>query len=259
MNKQELTEEEYWDGRWERLKLPVEITKDNARAVTREMMNVFEMYLPKQNGLRILEIGGAPGKWLAYFKKHFHYDINAIDYSGTGCQKMRENFALLHLEAKIYRSNILTDDLSGLTPFDIVYSLGFIEHFQDLSVILEKHLEMVRGGGILILGVPNFLGITEHFLRRTAPRMLTTHNLQAMDLKTWDAFEDKYHLAPIFKGYIGGFDLHNCRRCEKRTPLNRLIRLFFKALTRLTREIPFLRKYNSKCWSPYFLVLYKKG
>jgi SAM-dependent methyltransferase len=256
---QELTTKEYWDARWEKVKLPVAVNKSDTRFVTRELIRLFDHHLPHREGLSILEIGGAPGKWLAYFKKYFHYDIHALDYSEAGCQKIKENFDLLHLNVSIYRKNILTDDLSDVPRCDIVCSFGFIEHFSDLNLIIEKHLDLLKQDGILVLGVPNFLGITERVLQRTAPRMLTTHNLQAMDIKTWKRFEDKYQLKSLFKGYIGGFDLHNCRRCELRTPLNRLIRIFFKTLIRVTRKIPPLRKCNTRYWSPYVLLVYKKG
>lgn len=259
MGKRELTEQKYWDSRWARLKLPAEVKRNTSKFVTGELIRLFDMYLPKKDGLRILEIGGAPGRWLAYFKKDFHYDIHGIDYSFTGCAKMQENFDLLNLKATIHRFNILTDDPSSLPLFDIVYSFGFIEHFGDIESILEKHLTLVKEEGILMLGVPNFSGITKLILQKTSPGILLTHNLEAMALKTYDAFEEKYSLKPIFRGYLGGFDLHHCRRCEKRTPVNRLIRLFFKAFTGTAGRISFLRKFNAKLWSPYLLVMYKKG
>ena len=259
MEKRELTEHEYWDNRWLRIKLPVEIKRDTTKFVTREMIGIFDRYLPQKDGLRILEIGGAPGRWLAYFRKHFHYDIHGIDYSRTGCAKMKENFDLLNVPATIYRFNILTDDTSSLPLFDIVYSFGLIEHFGDLSQLLEKHLKMLKEEGILMIGVPNFSGIAKLILQKTSPGILATHNLGAMDLKTYEAFEDKYSLTPLFKGYLGGLDPHNCRRCEQRTPVNRLIRLFFKVLTGVTNRISFLRRFNSWRWSPYLLVIFKRG
>jgi hypothetical protein len=137
--------------------------------------------------------------------------------------------------------------------------MGFIEHFSDLSSILEKHLELLKEGGILILGVPNFAGIARFVLKKTAPRIFSTHNLQAMDIRKWRILAEKYHLTPFYEGYIGGFDLHHCRRCEKRTLVNRTIRLFFKLITRVTDYFTFFRKFNSGYWSPYLFGVYKKG
>ncbi len=255
----ELTEEKNWDDRWQRLKIPTEVTKNTARFGTRDLIAIFDRLLPQREGMTILEIGAAPGRWLAYFKKNYNYDIHAIDYSRTGCEKMQENFDSLHIKATIYRLNILTDDLRDIPRFDIVYSFGFIEHFSDLNRIVEKHLALLKEGGILILGVPNFIGFTKIVLKKTAPRIYTTHNIQAMDLENWKTFEERYKLEPLFKGYLGGFNLVHCKRCEKRTLGNRTMRLFFKNLARITELIACLRRFNSKYWSPYLLVMYKKG
>lgn len=258
MQNQTLTDREYWDNRWERIKLPVEIREETAKHTTRQIIKIVSQTLPRKDHLKILEIGGSPGKWLAYFKKNYRYDIYAIDYSEIGCTKMKENFDVLNLEATIYRCNILTDDLSNLPRFDIVYSMGFIEHFRDLNTILKKHLELIGEGGILMIGVPNFAGVTRFVLKKTAPRIFSTHNLQAMDIKNWRILEEKYRLIPLFKGYIGGFDLHHCRRCENRTLVNKTIRLFFKLTTRFTDNFTFFRKFNSGYWSPYLFGIYKK-
>jgi len=254
-----LLEEEYWDGRWQRLKIPTEVTRNTAKFATKDLITIFDRLLPQREGMSILEIGAAPGRWLAYFKKNFNYDIHAIDYSTVGCRKMQENFDSLNLKATVYKLNILTDDLSDMPHFDIVYSFGFIEHFSDFSAVVEKHAELLKEGGILIIGVPNFAGFTKTVLQKTAPRIYTTHNTDAMDIEKWKVFEEKYKLQPLFRGYLGGFNLVHCKRCENRTLGNRTIRLFFKIMTRLTERIEYFRKFNSKHWSPVLFGIYRKA
>jgi SAM-dependent methyltransferase len=258
LGNRELLEEKDWDDRWQRLKIPTEVTRNTARLGTKDLLTIFDRILPQTKGMSILEIGAAPGRWLAYFKKNFHYDIHAIDYSSVGCRKMQENFESLNLKATVYRLNILTDNLSDLPHCDIVYSFGFIEHFTDFNTVVEKHVELLKERGILILGVPNFAGFTKTVLQKTAPRIYTTHNTDAMDIEKWKDFEGKYKLQPLFRGYLGGLNLVHCKRCENRTLVNRTIRLFFKILTRLTERIGYLRRFNSKHWSPYLFGVYRK-
>jgi SAM-dependent methyltransferase len=258
VGNRELLEAEDWDRRWHRLKIPTEVKRDTAQFGTKDLIAIFDRVLPQKGGIDILEIGAAPGRWLAYFKKNFHYNIHAIDYSSTGCQKMQENFDSLHLESTIYRMDILTSSLSEIPRFDIVYSFGFIEHFSDFSPVVAKHVELVKKGGLLIIGVPNFAGFTQTILRKTAPRIYTTHNTDAMNIENWKFFEEQYQLAPLFTGYLGGLNLVHCKRCENRTVVNRTIRFFFKTLTRITEHMDFLRKFNSKHWSPYLLGIYRK-
>ena len=252
-----LTEKDYWEDRWERIRLPAEVGWDTANPLAKEILRVFDTYLPHQPRLTILEIGGAPGGFLAYFVKQFGYLAHAIDYSDIGCKKMRENFDIMNLNVTIYNRDIFSD-LSDLPLFDIVFSAGFIEHFSDLDLVVGRHVALLKKGGTLVLGVPNFRGITHVVLKRLAPQLLSRHNLEAMNIKAWKSFEQKYRLKTIFKAYIGGFEPRNFRRCENRTIKNQLIRLFFKPIRFLiTDRFRFLRSFNSIHWSAYLLGIYK--
>ena len=258
MEKEELTEKEYWDGCWGKVKLPSELTDENAGNVTRELIPIINRHIPENEDLGILEIGGAPGQWLAYFAKKYRYRIHALDYSKVGCEKMRENFDLLNLDATIYSRDILSDDLSDLPRFDIVYSLGFIEHFSDLNLVVERHLALLKDGGILMLGVPNFLGISRLVLKRLAPQTLSRHNLLNMDINNWRPCEERFRLEVLFRDYAGGFEPGNFRRCEDRTIPNLAIRLIFKLFRISFGRIRYLRQFNSKYWSAYLLGIYVK-
>jgi 2-polyprenyl-3-methyl-5-hydroxy-6-metoxy-1,4-benzoquinol methylase len=253
-----LTDKGYWENRWKRVREPKEIRRDTKHTVNKELIKIFDKYLPHQTGLTILEIGGAPGQYLAYFAKEFGYSAYAIDYSTIGCEKMREAFEIANMDVTIYNRDIFSD-LSDLPRFDVVFSMGFIEHFSDLDSIVEKHIELLRKQGILLLGVPNYRGISQVVLKRLAPQKLSTHNLEAMDIKNWESFEKKQGLQTIFKAYLGGFNPGRFRKCENRTLKNLFIRFFFKLVRILiTDRFTFLRNFNSIYWSAYLLGIYRK-
>lgn len=253
-----LTEKAHWENRWKRIREPKEIQRDTKHAVNSELVKIFDTYLPQQTGLKILEIGGAPGQFLAYLAKEFGYSAHAIDYSTIGCDKMREAFEIANVDVTIYNRDIF-GDLSDLPSFDIVFSMGFIEHFSDLDSIVGKHVELLKKQGILLLGVPNYRGISHAVLKRLAPRKLSMHNLETMDIKNWESFEKKYGLKMIFKDYIGGFNPGRFRGCENRTLKNVLIRFFFKIVRILiTDRFASLRRFNSIYWSAYLFGIYRK-
>jgi 2-polyprenyl-3-methyl-5-hydroxy-6-metoxy-1,4-benzoquinol methylase len=253
-----LTDRTFWENRWEGIRIPKEIRRDTKHPVNSELVKIFDTYLPQQVGLKILEIGGAPGQFLAYFAKEFGYRAHAIDFSPTGCDKMREAFEDLNLDVIIYNRDIFSD-LSDLPCFDIVFSMGFIEHFNDLDAIVGKHVEMLKKNGILMLGVPNYCGISQAVLKRLAPRKLAMHNLETMDIRKWESFEKKYGLKALYKAYIGGFNPGSFRRCENRTLKNLSIRFSFKIVRILiTDRFTFLRRFNSIYWSAYLLAVYRK-
>ena len=47
---------------------------------------------------------------------------------------------------------------------DIVYSLSFVEHFEEFNIVVKKHNELSKTGGILLFGMPNLGGIYSFFL-----------------------------------------------------------------------------------------------
>ena len=63
---QALTDEQFWDAYWRKLKLPVAADEARARPYEREILKVLKRFAPKDPGARIVELGGAPGGYLAY-------------------------------------------------------------------------------------------------------------------------------------------------------------------------------------------------
>lgn len=258
MDNFELAERKYWNNYWNSKSLPVEIRKTKNSLYLNEILNIFDGYLPKNNHLSILEIGGAPGQYLAYMHNNFGYDIHCLDYSDIGCRKTEENFKLLNIQGKVYQEDLFSEFLP-LPQFDIVYSLGFVEHFSDLKTAIHKHLNLLKPGGILLVGVPNFLGINHFFLKRLAPELLSKHNLLTMDITNWKSFEDKFNLKPLFRGYVGGFEPRIFKRCENKNILNGILKMVVKILDiSFHRHFKILRKYNARYISGYAMGIYKK-
>lgn len=250
-----LTEKEYWEDYWRKYTLPVEIKKGSGFLID-EILNIFDEYLPKKD-LCIMEVGGAPGQYLAYIKKNYNYEISALDYTETGCKKTEENLHLLGIPGTTYKRDLFSD-LSDIPKFDVVYSLGFIEHFSNLNDVIEKHLELLKPDGILIIGTPNFLGLNKKVFQRISPDKLSKHELATMDVNNWEMFEKKFRLKVLFKGYIGGFE-PLIYTYDNKSTLNLGIYRFFTIIrVLLTDRFKFLRKINSKYFSGYVIGVYKK-
>lgn len=257
MAKDKLTEKQHWDDYWSNFDLPVEIKKSDDTLLLNEELKIFDKYLPKKP-LSILEIGGAPGQYLAYMHKQFSYSLSCLDYSKVGCEKTIENFKLLDIPVKVYQRDLFDEDLK-MPQFDIVFSMGLIEHFEDVSGVIKKHLDLLKPGGTLLLGLPNFRGINHLFLRWLAPNLLKQHNLKTMDTRTWKSFEKEFDLEPIFKGYVGGFEPMTFMLQEKKSFLSNLLFLKARVLNKLFhKNFKGLRRLNSRCFSGYILGIYQK-
>jgi SAM-dependent methyltransferase len=94
----------------------------------------------------------------------------------------------------------------AIARYDVVYSLGFIEHFDDLEYVVRHHLKYLKPGGTLILGCPNWRGVYRGMISWLSPARFKVHNLAAMDARNWDGFEHSLGLTRLFRGYVGGFE-----------------------------------------------------
>jgi cyclopropane fatty-acyl-phospholipid synthase-like methyltransferase len=115
---------------------------------------ILIQYLPKNPNLSIIEIGCNPGRNLIYFAKTFGYKVCGIDNSDviknvkTTLQTHGiNNFELIYEDFFSYNSKI---------KYDIVFSSGFVEHFTDTSLVFQRHLDLLKDNGILIISLPNF-------------------------------------------------------------------------------------------------------
>jgi len=256
MKESKLTGQTFWEDYWEGK--PGTAVQKKTTLLIREILKTFDRYLPATKGLSIMEVGGAYGEYLLYLTRRFGYKAYSLDYSRIGNEQTLETFSNAGIPVEVFERDLFSDN-SDLPKFDIVYSLGFIEHFDDPGKVVEKHLDLLKPGGILLLGVPNYAGIYRPVLRRLAPSIEETHNMGIMDLDNWHEFEQRLSLQTIFTGYIGGFEPLNMKKLERKTALNHLIYFFIRVLMVLfSFRMQFLRKFNSKSWSGYIMGIYRK-
>jgi SAM-dependent methyltransferase len=252
-----LTDAAFWDQNWESVALPKEYRRTPRAFYLNARLDVFDRFLPRDASLSAAEVGGAPGQHLAYVHRTFGYHVTCIDYSPIGCRKTLENFSLLGIPGEVIQADLMAED-SNLPTFDVVYSLGLIEHFADRVRVVERHVHLVRPGGILLLGVPNFRGLTGWFMRTLAPSVYATHVIEAMDLDGWREFEDALGLQVVWKGYVGGFEPSIFVRREEKSIRTHIPYLLARVLKlALSRRLGFLRRINGPHWSGYAMAVYR--
>ncbi|MCP4633484.1 MAG: class I SAM-dependent methyltransferase, partial [candidate division Zixibacteria bacterium] len=113
-----MTKKEDWEEYWEKISLPVEVTKSKRNAYINEILSIFDRYLQSNPEFSILEIGGAPGGYLAYMHKRFGYKITGMDYSEIGCAKMKENFRLLGINGEVIQQDLFDNNPTSKKQFD---------------------------------------------------------------------------------------------------------------------------------------------
>jgi 2-polyprenyl-6-hydroxyphenyl methylase/3-demethylubiquinone-9 3-methyltransferase len=178
-----LTEERYWDNVWLRKETTGWgdlgwIERSYGHVVLDRMLRAR---LP-QGPRRFLEVGCGTGRWLIYFQKRFGYAVTGCDYSEVSCEMARRNLAGAGVEGSVVQG-----DLFALTgAYDVVFSTGLIEHFDEPGKVLAKFRSLLRPGGTLISLVPNLRGLSGLYHRWWKPETFNTHRpITLAELRGW--------------------------------------------------------------------------
>jgi SAM-dependent methyltransferase len=251
----DLTDEQFWDDYWRAVQVPAEI--DLAVPFNRCLDSFFAPHLSTlPAGSSIFEIGCAPGRWLAHFSKKYGLAAGGLDYSPLGVQKTRENLKALGVPVDVQQADFFKYE--SKTKYDAVYSLGFIEHFDDVDDVVRRHLRLVKDGGLLILGIPNFSGVYEPVQALYWQGCLDKHNLSIMRPGFFTELSARLGLGLLEQRYVGGFDptlfvkppeLDLARNLAIRLPL---------VVLRHMRQPALFDRFNSPLYSSYIMAAMRK-
>jgi 2-polyprenyl-3-methyl-5-hydroxy-6-metoxy-1,4-benzoquinol methylase len=142
--------------------------------------NTLRLLCPRvQPGSRVLEIGFAPGKILAYLAARRNAIVSGVDYSDIGVAAAERLFRHLGLSADLRCEDLFSSTLPE-ESFDVVYSLGFIEHFENAAAVVGQHFRYLAPHGRAVIAIPNYGGIYGKLQSLLDPDNLEIHNLAIM-------------------------------------------------------------------------------
>lgn len=199
--KNEITEQAHWDGFHQarpKLRLPSRLV-----ITTRNIQDLLKKNVKHAD--KVLEIGFAPGKQLAYVGSVYGANVTGLDYSDYGVETAKQLFEALSLEANILCESIFESSLQDGT-FDIVYSIGVVEHFNDPTEIIHKHIQLLRKGGKAIIAVPNYGGTYGKIQNWFDPENIAIHNLDMMNEKSFSDFANGLDTQHVCAYKFGRFD-----------------------------------------------------
>jgi len=154
MNNSEKTTNQYWDKIYSFQ--PKSLMPLNLFAGSRNLLRLFKKHI--KPGMEVLEIGCAPGNYLAYITKNLKANVSGVDYSIRGIALSHKLFDAFNIKGDLRCEDIFTTTFP-FNSFDFVYSNGVIEHFDEPKDIIRRHIELLKPGGTALITVPNYRGI----------------------------------------------------------------------------------------------------
>ncbi|MDI6807745.1 MAG: methyltransferase domain-containing protein [Candidatus Eisenbacteria bacterium] len=113
-----------------------------------ELVSIIKRWIPKRDGLKVLEIGCSNGRWLRWFKQEYGAVTFGADLNPAAAGVV-ENFVL---------ADGLSMPISDGT-FDVVFSMGLVEHFPDpvtRQKLISEHVRLAKPGtGLVWVEHPN--------------------------------------------------------------------------------------------------------
>jgi len=254
-----LTDAQFWDNWWTDAPLPTVARRVYRNDYLNVILDTLDRHVPP--GSRVLEIGGAPGTFLAYLAQNKGCRVTSMDISPQGNAATRRNFQLLGLPGTVLEADALAPPtLPAEMGFDVVTSWGFAEHFTDSAAVLRAHASRTKPGGLILMGFPNFLGINKIPLSLWAPTLLRHHHLPAMRSAVWQQAAHQQGLEVRAMGYRGGLSprlwyvFDNPQRWYN-APWRLALRAGIGLWVRLPGSLNFWRGHK---WSGYWIAVLQK-
>lgn len=226
---------------------------------------IFKQRLPEMKGAKVLEIGSAPGEFLAKFSQRYDCVPYGVEYSEIGVALNKKIFSLYGLNPdNVIHADLFSDEFRRqyAGSFDVVMSRGFIEHFSDVGPVIARHMDFLRPGGYLIVSIPNLRGINYVLAWIFCRKLMALHNLEIMGVEAFrKLFAVRRDLQHLFCDYYGTFSFclfeakqsSSMMRCvlslalRLQLSLNLTFRLFLRS-----------RGAESKWLSPHLLFIGRK-
>lgn len=254
----ELTNVDFWDEHYKSMPIeafnPTEWRNYVCIQLVRRLMNLG------LEGRRVLEIGGGGAQILAWLAKQYptSYFV-ALDYSEVGCQIARRRAKLDQLQnLEVVCADMFNPPKDLLSAFDLVFSLGVVEHFTDLVSALKAKTALLTQKGLMFTVIPNLVSpIYRYLCRRWSMRVWNLH--VAHSLCSLVEAHRKAGLEVVDSGYIGSLEFGMLSMAAKDVEGNRREWLLYLWLTRFSKalhwfEFHFFELPETSLFSPFMFV-----
>ena len=246
MNHKRLTDKAFWENR---------SAHQHKNEIQFFAHHIIKKYLQKDTKVSFLEFGCYPGRFLIYFAKMWHYQINGIDFDKR-IYEIKDKLELLQIKkAKLIYGDIFKYKTNKL--YDVVFSAGLVEHFENPEKIFDIHLKFLKSKGKLIITLPNMLYF-QKFLRMIthSQKEFDAHNLSCMRPRIWENIALKNNMRVLYAGYCETFRFW--LPPENNSFLGKCILNGIRLITIILRLLH-LHQIPNKYFSPHIVIVAEKN
>ncbi|MBI2468910.1 MAG: class I SAM-dependent methyltransferase [Candidatus Rokubacteria bacterium] len=184
------------------------VLPDERRLRDRRLLELFARYGILTAGSPVLEAGCGRSPWLPYLARRWGCQVVGLDLEPLAVELARANLAgagvvgeVLCRDAFVLEVNA---DLVG--RFDLVYSMGLVEHFPDPVERLGRLARFLKPGGRILTTVPNLRGFNWVLQRLADLERLEMHVLY--DVRRLTRVHEAAGFETVAAGYAGFFDAY---------------------------------------------------
>ena len=246
-----LATKDFWEGDHYTRGIELPARPDPDFPYERCLARALEKLAPVTQSARVLEVGCSPARWLLWYAERFGAAVTGLEYTAAGVRLSRENLAAGGVAGEIHEGDFFSRDLA-LGTFDLVLSLGFIEHFDDIPAAFARHVDFVADGGRIALGMPNFRGLIGLLQAWSNRAWLDLHNRQAMDAELYRKLARDHGMQVDAVRYLDGVDPVMVR-AGRRSAQAALIPMTWWRRLRLSDRV------NHRLISSYMLVTFSRS
>ncbi len=206
-----------------------------------EFFDICKKYLQGNTYKTLFEIGCAPWNYLIRFLEKYWYTPYGIEYSEQGYKRTVENLFSYKTKGEIFYGDFFDKEFikNNKERYDVILSLGFIEHYDDPSEAIQNHFELAKKGGLVIITIPNLNGLNKTFVPQ---HIIDIHNTSIMNKHALKKLFAPYNVVTIQR--YGG-------------PINSWL-YFYKNKLLETIRLAFFW-FQRLIFDPIMILLYKLG
>ncbi|HEX5055624.1 MAG TPA: glycosyltransferase [Gammaproteobacteria bacterium] len=224
---------------------------DAARLRDRRILGLFREHGKLGPGSSVLEIGCGRSMWLPFLARTFGCQVTGLDIEPYAAELARANLVGSNVGGQILCRDAFdpsaNEDLAG--RFDLIYSMGVMEHFDDASERLAVLARYLKPGGRILTTVPNLQGVNWLLQRLASLERLNMHVVYSA--KKLTGIHERAGLTTVAAGYAGFHDGFLSGGDPKTPPLRRRLHEQLSRLTNLA-GVAWVRLWRERCTPEIF-------